>query len=83
MLFVCFFLLFFFFVCFFVFVLFLFFSECFSVRVPSGHMTFIQSRLNVDATSGLCIDVEATLYRRHVAAGFILKKVDIYIYIYI
>ena len=36
---------------------------------PSGHITFIQRRLNVDATSWRCIDVEATLYRRHVSAG--------------
>ena len=35
-------------------------------------MTFIQRRLNVYATSWRCIDVEATLYRRHVSAG--LKK---------
>ena len=28
---------------------------------PSGHMSFIQRRLNVDATSWRCIDVEATL----------------------
>ena len=39
---------------------------------PSGHMTSIQRRLNVDATSWRCIDVEATLYRRHVSAGFFL-----------
>ena len=32
------------------------------------HMTFKQRRLNVDATSWRCIDVEATLYRRHVSA---------------
>ena len=30
-------------------------------------MTFIQRRLNVDATSGRCIDIEATLYRRDVS----------------
>ena len=35
------------------------------------HMTFIQHRLNVDATSWRCIDVEATLYRRHVPVGTI------------
>ena len=34
--------------------------------LPSGHMTFMQRRLNVDATSQRCIDVVATLYRRHV-----------------
>ena len=32
-------------------------------------MMFIQRRLNVDATSWRCIDVEATLYRPHVSAG--------------
>ena len=32
-------------------------------------MTFIQRRLNVNATSWRCIDVEATLYRCHVSAG--------------
>ena len=37
---------------------------------PSGHTTFIQRRLNVGATSWRCIDVETTLYRRHVLAGF-------------
>ena len=41
--------------------------------LPSGHMTFIQRRLNVDATSWRCIDVEATLYRRHVSAGYFLS----------
>ena len=35
----------------------------------SGHMTFIQRCLNVDATSWRCIDVEATLYKRHVPTG--------------
>ena len=35
-------------------------------------MAFIQRRLNVDATSWRCIDVEATLYRRHVSAGLYL-----------
>ena len=30
---------------------------------------FIQRCLNVDATSWRCIDVEATLYERHVPAG--------------
>ena len=38
--------------------------------LPSGHMTSIQRRLNVDATSWPCIDVEATLYKRHVSAGW-------------
>ena len=41
---------------------------------PSRQMTFIQRRLNVDATSGRCIDVEATLYKRHVPAGQWLAK---------
>ena len=30
--------------------------------LPSGHMTFILRRFNVDTTSSRCIDVEATLY---------------------
>ena len=38
-------------------------------REPSGHMTFIQSRINVEATSGRCVDVNATLYKRHVPVG--------------
>ena len=49
----------------------------------SRHMTSIQRRLNVDATSRRCIDVETTLYRRHVSAGYSLflsltKLVSIY-----
>ena len=36
---------------------------------PSSHMAFIQRRLNIDATSWRCIDVEATFYKRHVPAG--------------
>ena len=32
-------------------------------------MPFMQRRLNVDATSWRCIDVEATLHKRHVPAG--------------
>ena len=43
-------------------------SEC-KQKVPSGHMTFIQRRLNVDATQWRCIDVEATLFYRHVPTG--------------
>ena len=39
---------------------------------PSWHMTFIQLRLNVDATSWPCIDIEATLCKRHVSAGTII-----------
>ena len=41
---------------------------------PSWHLTSIQCRLNVDATSWRCIDVEVTLYRRHVSAGVCLKR---------
>ena len=37
--------------------------------IPSGHMTFIQRRINVDATSWRCIDVGTTLYKRHMSAG--------------
>ena len=40
---------------------------------PSGHMTLKQRRLNVDATSWRCIDVEPTLYKRHVSAGVLYK----------
>ena len=32
-------------------------------------MTLITRRLNVDATSWRCIDVEPTLYKSHVPAG--------------
>ena len=41
----------------------------------SGHMTFIQRRLNVDATSWRCIDVEATLYWRHAPAGMFQRNI--------
>ena len=34
-------------------------------------MTSIQCRLNVDATSWRCIDIETTLYKRHVPAGYV------------
>ena len=36
---------------------------------PSGHATLTQRRINVDATSRRCIDVDTTLYKRHVPAG--------------
>ena len=35
---------------------------------PNGHMTFIQRLINVDATSWLCSDVNAMLYKHHVPA---------------
>ena len=35
----------------------------------SGHMTLVQRRFNVDATSWRCIDVQPTLYKHHVPAG--------------
>ena len=38
-------------------------------------MTFIQQRLNVDATSWRCIDIEVTLYKRPVTTGIALDKV--------
>ena len=41
---------------------------------PSGHMMLIQRRLNVDATSWRCIDVETTLYIRHVSAKVLRKS---------
>ena len=40
-------------------------------HAPDRHMEYIQRRLNVDATSWHCIDVEATLYLRHVPAGLL------------
>ena len=52
---------------------FIFELACMKVFFPSWNMTSIQRRLNVDATSWRCIDVEAMLYRRHVSAGFPLK----------
>ena len=36
---------------------------------PSRHMTSIQRRLNVNATSWRYIDIETTLYKRYVPAG--------------
>ena len=32
-------------------------------------MTFLQRLINVDAKSWRCIDINATLYKRHVPAG--------------
>ena len=43
---------------------------------PSKHMTLIQPRLNVDATSWRCIDVELTLHKRHVPAGTVTHLVS-------
>ena len=40
-------------------------------NLPCRHMTLIQRRLNVDATSWHCIEVELTLYKHHVPAGFV------------
>ena len=40
---------------------------------PSEHMTLIQRHLNVDATSCRCIDVDPTLYKRHVPAGMFFQ----------
>ena len=37
-------------------------------------MTFRQCRINVDTTSWRCIDLNATLYKRHVPAGFLYKS---------
>ena len=44
---------------------------------PSGHMTVIQRRMNVDATSWRCLDGNATLYKRHVPAGISLSVSNI------
>ena len=46
------------------------------VVTPSGHTMFIQC-LNVDATSWRCIEVEATLYRRHVLAGRLFHSLTV------
>ena len=40
---------------------------------PDGHMTFIQCRINVDATACRCIDVDATLSRRCVLVVQVLQ----------
>ena len=40
------------------------------VIFPSRQMTLIQCRLKVDATLWRCIDIEPTLHKRHVPAGF-------------
>ena len=48
---------------------------------PSGHMTLIQRRLNVDATSWRCIDVEPTLYKRHVPAGSVLAGSSAFVFL--
>ena len=40
--------------------------------LPSEQMTFIQRRINVDATSWRCIDVDSTLSQRGVPAGLLL-----------
>ena len=45
-------------------------QKIYQVYLPSRHMTLIQRRLNVDATSWRCVDVESTLYKRHVSAGY-------------
>ena len=36
---------------------------------PSGHATLSQRRINVNATSGRCINVDTTLHKCHVPAG--------------
>ena len=41
----------------------------FSLFIQSNLMTFIQRRINVDATSWRCIDVDATLHKHHLPAG--------------
>ena len=38
-------------------------------NLSSRHITLIRRRHNVDATSWRCIDIVATLYKRHVPAG--------------
>ena len=39
-------------------------------RYPSGHMAFMQRRINVDVTPWRYIDVDTTLHRRDVHAGY-------------
>ena len=41
----------------------------------SGHLTFIQRRINVDAASWRCIDVNAMLYKGQVPAGYIISTI--------
>ena len=41
----------------------------FPLTYASRHMTFIQRRINVDATSWRCIDVDTTLSQRWVPTG--------------
>ena len=41
----------------------------------SEHMTFIQCRINIDATAWRCKDVNATLYKRWVVISWILDGV--------
>ena len=36
-----------------------------TVRFPSGRITFVQRRINVDVTSWRFVDIDATLHRRH------------------
>ena len=36
-------------------------------------MTLIQRRINVDAASWRCIDINAKLYERHVSAGMLSR----------
>ena len=44
---------------------------------PSRQVTLRQRRINVDATSWRCIDVDTTLYKRHVPAGSIHIYINI------
>ena len=45
-------------------------------------MTLIQRRLNVDATSWRSIDVEPTLYKRHVPAGITYRCIVQFVYVF-
>ena len=40
-----------------------------NLNIPCGHATLKQRRINVDTTSGRCMDVDATLHKRQVSAG--------------
>ena len=42
----------------------------------SGHMAFIQPHFNIDARSWCCIDVNTTLYKRHMPTGRCVLEMD-------
>ena len=42
-------------------------------NVPNGHKIIIQRRINVDATSWRCIDLNATLYKHGVTSALMWR----------